>query len=201
MAPTETVQEVVEGPPMPMENMTPVFKAVGDGMCAGGPTVSGIPGTMTFSAGGAPSTMAMGAGTLTMSAIGAHGTTAMPMGGAPQYSMQGTQNIVGSQMLGAPCSAVGIPGQLTTMTFPGQMVLGGAATTGQAVSTFDLLDRNHDGVLSREELAQGQVANALAGASVGGGSVISAAPVMTMEGQQPVTALPTTYGAPGTVYR
>merc|ERR1719242_2932464 len=137
----------------------------------------------------------MGAGTLTMSAIGAPGTTGMPMGGASQYSMQGTQ------MLGAFSAAVGIPGQLATMAFPGQMVLGGAATAGQAVSTFDLLDRNHDGVLSREELAQGQAANALAGASVGGGSVISAAPVMTMEGQQPVTALPTTYGAPATVYR
>jgi len=94
-----------------------------------------------------------------------------------------------------------MPGQLTTMAFPGQMMAGGATATGQAVSTFDALDRNHDGVLSREEFAQGQTATTLAGASFGGGSVFGAAPVLTMDGQQPVTALPTTYGAPGTVYR
>merc|ERR1719433_2657394 len=116
--------------------------------------------------------MAMGApGTMTMSAIATPGATAMPA--ASQYSMQGTQRIVGNQMLGAPVASVGMPGQLTAMTFPGQMVAGGATAVGQAVSTVDLLDRNHDGVLSREELAQGQAANTFAGASVGGGSVIS----------------------------
>jgi len=220
MAPAETVQEVVEGPPMPMESMTPVLKAsAGDMMGAmgamggqaggvdlgaGSQMVYGAPGTMTMSTAGATGTTAIcgGApGTITMPAVGAPGTIAMSAGGASQFSMQGTQSIVGSQMLGAPPTAVGMPGQLTTMAFPGQMMAGGATATGQAVSTFDALDRNHDGVLSREEFAQGQTATTLAGASFGGGSVFGAAPVLTMDGQQPVTALPTTYGAPGTVYR
>merc|ERR1711933_509563 len=161
----------------------------------------GLVGGAEFGAGsqmvyGAPGTMSIGPGTMTMSGPG----------------MQGAQSIVGSQMLGAPATAIGMPGQATMnfpgqmmaggatmepMTFPGQMMAGGATmATGQAVSTFDALDRNYDGVLSRDELAQGiaqgQVAAAGAGASVGGGSVISAAPVITMDGQQPVTALPTT---------
>merc|ERR1719492_499661 len=139
--------------------------------------------------GGAPGTMAMAPGTMTMSTAGAPGMVAMPTADASQFSMQGAQSIVGSQMLGTPAIATGMPGQ-ATMAFPGQMMAGGAPmATGQAVSTFDALDRNHDGVLSRDELAQGlaqgQVATAGVGASVGGGSVISAAPVITMDGQQP----------------
>merc|ERR1719476_230997 len=111
----------------------------------------------------------LGAGTQTV--YGAPGTMAMAAGGASQISMQAA-----GFELGADTQTVyGAPGTIA-------MAAGGTSQIGMQV-------------LSREEFVQGQIA----GASVAGGSVINAAPVMTLEGQQPVTALPTTYGAPATV--
>merc|ERR1719356_1751486 len=51
-APAETVQEVVEGPPMPMESMTPVLKVGGSEVGTGSQMVYGAPGTMNMQVGG-----------------------------------------------------------------------------------------------------------------------------------------------------